>query len=314
MIRQYWPRTGKVVILILSVLAYGYIGHRLISFDHWNELAGHIQPGLPFIGFLSLLVLLWGLNLTCETKKWQKLMAPFIRLPFGKAWQQVMAGTTTAIGSPSRIAEMGGRMTLLPNGVRMHAAVMTTIGGMIQNLVIFAFGALTLLLSEKKYIHNLPFDYSLLLGGAIILILVVIVTGYFFSEKIRYYFRLLKNLKGSMLLQAFGWTMFRYVIFVVQLYVWMHLFGLNIQIEQFIVLAALYFFAITLIPSHVLVDMGIRGSVAIFLFSSAQIDTPLIIAATFCLWVSNVVFPTVVGSYILIRQKVIKQGVMKKES
>ncbi len=312
--RQLWSQTGKVIILLLSMLAYGYIGHRLLNFKHWDELSQSVQPDTSTLYLVSLIVILWFLNLAFETKKWQTLMATFIRLPFTKAWQQVMAGTTTAVGSPSRIAEMGGRMALLPKELRINAAVMTTVSGILQNFVIFTVGIASFALSGKNEPINLPYNYTLISVALVILTTATIIITYYFSDKIRYYLHFLKKLNTLTVVKAGGWTLSRYLVYLVQLYVWMQLFGTHLDIEEYIGLSTLYFFMITLIPSHVLIDMGIRGSVAMFLFSSAKVDTPLILASTFCLWLSNVMLPTLIGSIILIRQKVLKQRVIKKEA
>ncbi|WP_439182056.1 hypothetical protein [Carboxylicivirga taeanensis] len=311
---QLWSLTGKILIILLSLMAYAYIGDKLWHFNHWHQLISSLQFSTHTLGLVLLLVLLWGLNLFCETRKWQMLMRPFTHLSLVDAWHQVMAGTTTAVGSPARIAEMGGRMALLSKHLRMKAAIMTTIGGSFQSLVILSVGVTTMLFFKRagNYVQ-IPSTYHTFIITGIVIILIALTASYYLSRTVRYYFRVITHIKKNSLLIALGWTTARYIIFLVQLYTWFWLFGHPIHCKAFMHLATLYFFVITIIPSHIMTDMGIRGSTALFLFSSLQISTPVIIAATFCLWASNVVLPTIIGSYILIRQKVLKQVVMKKE-
>ncbi len=311
--RPLWRLTGKAIIIILSLIAYGYIGHKLWHFTHWGQLFSSIQLSKTTVGLACLLPVLWWINLISETKKWQVLMAPFTKLSIRRAWQQVMAGTTTAVGSPSRIAEMGGRMALLPSELRVNAAIMTTLGGLLQNTVIILGGILTLLINGETAQLNLPLSYSFITIISLVLLLSVGTIAYAYSEKLRFYLRSLKNIQTTTLLNALIWTVIRYTIYIIQLYAWMRLFGLHLTPAEYLTLAPLYFLIITIIPSHVLIDLGIRGSVAIYLFSTLDIESPLILAATFCLWLSNVMLPTFIGSYVLIRQTMIKQAVIKKE-
>lgn len=312
--RPLWRLTGKAIIIILSLIAYGYIGHKLWHFTHWGQLFSSIQLSKSTISLAFILPVLWWINLISETKKWQVLMAPFTKLSIRRAWQQVMAGTTTAVGSPSRIAEMGGRMALLPSELRVNTAIMTTLGGLLQNTVIILGGILTLLINGETAQLNLPLSYSFITIISLVLLLSIGTIAYVYSEKLRFYLRSLKNIQTTTLLNALIWTVIRYTIYIIQLYAWMRLFGLRLTPAEYLALAPLYFLIITIIPSHVLIDLGIRGSVAIYLFSTLDIESPLILAATFCLWLSNVMLPTFIGSYVLIRQTMIKQAVIKKEA
>ncbi|MBR8538247.1 hypothetical protein KDU71_21930 [Carboxylicivirga sediminis] len=312
--RQLWPQTGKAIILILSLLAYGFIGYKLWHFTHWKALVNSVQLSGDTLILCVLLLALWFLNLLCETKKWQVLMAPFKSLSLKESWQQVMAGTTTAVGSPARIAEMGGRMALLPAEQRTHAAIITTVGGLFQNTVILLSGAFTFLFnSEITDRLNLPLHHILVALVCIALFTTLLILAAICHKKLRFYLRIIQNIPINTLLKALFWTSMRYLIYIIQLYSWLWLYGLQYSTGDFVALATIYFLSITIIPSHILIDMGIRGSVAIFLFSSADVDTPLVLAAIFSLWISNVVIPTLFGSYVLIRQKLIKQAVMQKE-
>ncbi|MCG8580885.1 MAG: hypothetical protein MI866_13270 [Bacteroidales bacterium] len=314
--KRYWQQIAKALLLLCSVLAYGYIIRKLVNFEHWEILLSSFKFSGNTLLFITLLTLLWLLNLGFETKKWQALMHPFVLLSFKDAWQQVMAGTTTAVGSPARIAEMGGRMAILPRHHRLNAAIMTSIGGIIQSFIIFFCGILALLfnpgLAEQL---NFPFDFfEILFGITGIVSLLLIAIRFIFPHKFKYYFRIILRTDKRALLKSLFWTSLRYLTFIIQFYFWLHLWGLSSEIAGFIALSAIYFFVITIIPSHILVDMGIRGSIAILLFTPIFSNTPLILAAAFCLWCTNVIIPTLIGSYILVRQKLIKQRVMEKET
>ncbi|WP_430814306.1 hypothetical protein [Carboxylicivirga sp. RSCT41] len=314
--KRYWQPIAKAFIILCSVLAYGYIIRKLVNFEHWHTLSTSFKLSGSTIVIIFLLVLLWFMNLSFEAKKWQVLMQAFIRLRFKDAWCQIMAGTTTAVGSPARIAEMGGRMALLPKQQRLNAAIMTSIGGIFQNLVIISAGVISLVFSpDVSKLLKLPLElgelvlFLLGISGLITLGLRIV-----FPQKFRYYFRIFVSTKRIIVLKSLFWTCLRYLTYITQLYFWLNLWGLNSGISEYLALASTYFFMITIIPSHILVDMGIRGSIAIFLFTPFFTSSPLILAATFCLWLSNVIIPTLLGSYILVQQKLLKQLVKQKET
>ncbi|MBK3516647.1 lysylphosphatidylglycerol synthase transmembrane domain-containing protein [Carboxylicivirga marina] len=314
--KRYWPLISKALLLAFAILAYAYIIHKLVYFDYWPALFRSISLTTQAIGLAAILLSLWFINLFCEAKKWQALMHPFYRIKFINAWQQVMAGTTTALGSPARLAEMGGRMALLPKKYRANAAIMTILGGFIQNLIIITFGVFALLLIPDSIIDINISGYYYWLATGLIALAILSTYGiiYFYADKIRYYLKVIKNTSRSTLIKSTLWTTLRYSVYHLQLFFWLYFFGVQISTSDFILLAMLYFLMISVIPSHILIDMGIRGSVALFLFSSASNHTPNILMATFCMWMSNVILPTLIGSYTLIRQKLLKQRVMQKET
>ena len=74
---------------------------------------------------------------------------------------------------------------------------------------------------------------------------------------------------------------------------------MDILFNEFIMHAPIYFFFITLIPSFFLADIGIRGSVSLFVFAQFEAQMPLILLAIFFLWFINVVVPALLGTIVL---------------
>ncbi|TRX71266.1 hypothetical protein [Carboxylicivirga sp. M1479] len=311
---RHWQQIAKYLILLLFISAYGYILNRLLQYEHWNEVLIQFKQSSQKPFYLGTLILLWCLNIVLESKKWQSLMMPFTHLSFTSALQQVLAGNTTAVGSPGRIAEMGGRMLLLPKALRVHAAMMTTVGGILQNIVIIT-GGIFGFFHVTNIKHSTVLPLSIPISAVILLLLLVsLLVWKWAPDKVRYYIKTLRNIRLKNIFTSLFWTITRYLVFIAQLYAWFQFCGLNISITIFLPLSVSYFFLITLVPSHILIDMGIRGGVAIFLFSNIITNTPLIVMATFFMWLSNVMIPTLLGSIIIIRQKLIKQAVIQKES
>jgi len=260
-------------------------------------------------------LLLWFLNILCEAKKWQSLIKPFISITIRAAFQQVFAGTTTGVGSPGRIAEMGGRMALLPKMYRTDAAIMTTIGGFIQSSIIFGVGLLALFLMPIANVFYFNTElYVGVLAGLILIILLALAAVWRYSAKARYYLRRAISVGTTAIGKAYFWTLLRYLIYNMQLLTWMHLMGVEIDNSLWLGLSCLYFFFVSIVPSHIIIDMGIRGSVALFLFLMITDNTIAVLSAIFAMWMTNVIIPTLIGSVVLIKQKPIKEALTQKET
>jgi hypothetical protein len=59
----------------------------------------------------------------------------------------------------------------------------------------------------------------------------------------------------------------------------------------------------SIVPSIHLMDVAIKGSVAVYLFSLLGIESWKIIAITSLMWLYNLVLPVLVGSYFVLRFK-----------
>ena len=59
----------------------------------------------------------------------------------------------------------------------------------------------------------------------------------------------------------------------------------------------------SIVPSIHLMDVAIKGSVAVYLFSLLGVESWKIIAITSLMWIFNLVLPVLVGSYFVLRFK-----------
>ena len=64
----------------------------------------------------------------------------------------------------------------------------------------------------------------------------------------------------------------------------------------------MYFLA-SILPSIHLMDVAIKGSVALFLFSKLGVEDWKILTITSLMWFFNLVLPVILGSYFVMRFK-----------
>jgi hypothetical protein len=101
----------------------------------------------------------------------------------------------------------------------------------------------------------------------------------------------------------------RYLVFSFQFYLLLRLFGVIIPLPVCLGLIALIYFIMAVVPTITLAEIGIRGSVALYVFdlyfaSSGGTAPSLqlsIFAASTLLWIINVGFPALTGTLFLYR-------------
>jgi hypothetical protein len=92
----------------------------------------------------------------------------------------------------------------------------------------------------------------------------------------------------------------RYLVFASQ-FVGM-LWWLEVQVPLAVVVAAItvIYLVSTLIPTMLLTELGVRGSVAVGILAPLGGDAALVLLATFSVWAINLVLPALAGSVILL--------------
>lgn len=300
--------------LIVFVASYSYIGYKLYEF---------VQKGNSFAWSEASLILILPvfffmiLNWSAEALKWRFLVSGIEKVAFIKAFMAVLSGITISIFTPNRIGEFGGRIMVLKSENRKSAIGSTLVGSYAQAMVTIIFGLmayaiLVLYFPEKLGFVNILSTWSIWL---VFSASVVFMWFYFRMDLVaklseRFHFRWsshirdLKTQSKGMLLSVLILSMVRYCIFTTQFFILLQMFGVGIGFaEAFTGIALSYFFAF-FIPKFMLVEVGVRGSVALFalgLFTNNEVG---ILSAVFVLWVVNLVIPSIAGSIIWSKMKI----------
>ena len=94
-----------------------------------------------------------------------------------------------------------------------------------------------------------------------------------------------------MLLYSVG----RYIIFTAQFFILLNLFSVEVSYINSMILTSTMLFVISIIPTIAITEIGIRGSVALYLFTLVSNNSIGILSATLCLWIINLVLPALIG-------------------
>ena len=82
------------------------------------------------------------------------------------------------------------------------------------------------------------------------------------------------------------------------------MFDVNITYADAIVLIMIMLFVVSIIPTIAITEIGIRGLVAISLFSLVAVGQEVeIFSATFIMWVINLLLPALIGTIFIFTLK-----------
>ncbi|NPA37366.1 MAG: hypothetical protein GXO47_11010 [Chlorobi bacterium] len=300
----------RSVYFVIALAAFFYIVFRLIKYENWGTSFGFIDKNR--IWLLIIQLLLWGINLFFESLKWYMLIRPFSHTTsLGSSVKMVLSGFTTGSITPGKIGEPGGKILLLSTENRASGVLASVYGSFLTNVAILliALSVLPIVISKdilrfQDKLNNYQLYYF---AGGIFIVFVSFAALYFTFK----YFKLkvkntrwevsekfFMNLRPSRTIPLFLITLARVITFNIQLYLWFLIFGQ--QGTDIVLLIPVYFAVITLFPSFFLVDLGIRGSAAVFIFGMIITNIPVILSVIFFLWLLNVAVPSLLGSVFII--------------
>ena len=291
--------------ILLLVCSYGFIAWKLIGFE--ADFDGYFLNILDSPIFLLVLILS-VFNILAEAVKWQMLISYIKPVSLQKSVGMVLAGFTSGIFTPSKLGEPVGRVMSLPKEDWAKATLLNYFSGFLQNVVLLLMGFvfIGIMQQDGENIFRSVFYYSLLL--LVFCLCMAVFIGVYKNriwQRVQH-FRILNKLLGIgtvlkeikplvhgklMLL-----SLVRYILYCSQLILLLMIFTQNNHYSEFVLLAPIYFMCITMVPSFVLADLGVRNSVGILLFSTIQVDEVAVVLSVSLLYVINQIVPALLGS------------------
>lgn len=316
---------------VIILVTYGFIYRQVFRLRKPDEIIIMMEAAVDQKDQLILMILVsvlmlinWGL----ESMKWKLLISKIERVSFLKSFEAVLTGVSVSLFTPNRTGDYLGRVFILDKGNHIEGILITIIGSFAQLVITLCVGLFSLLAFLDHYM--LPYEhYEYLVNGLIFLVpasVFIILLIYFklglLSDFFRRYFPShwpkLPEYAGVFARYSSGelfWniilSLFRYIIFSTQFLLLLKLFGAGVPAaEGFILVAVIYLF-MTVVPTVALVDLGIRGSVSLYILGlyfsryGPEIENPefAILAATTSLWLINLIVPAILGTFFVFKLK-----------
>lgn len=314
---KYYP---FVIQLAISLLALVYVFYKVLLFHDWSFFFGQLL--INRWGFLLILLLqfvLSAINLSIEAVKWQMLTSVLDAQKFSNAFRQIIRGVQLGMLTPARAGEPLGKALLFTKGKRTQALLLSAAGSMMQNIVIVFTGIVSSLFLFNYGMLDSSMFFSiqkgiLQYGFLIPLFGLFVVLGLYrllkfvwvnpIIKRISFHLQIYRKLGYDLICKLFIVTFLRFLVFSFQLWLVLDFFEIFLLPVQYW-LVPLYFTIITFIPTIALADLGIRTSIALFVFGIASTNTIAIITSVFVIWLFNLALPSLMGIFLLRGKKLI---------
>ncbi len=254
-------------------------------------------PPLPFLLFFFLFSLA---NWFLEIKRWQYLATPVRSLSFYNAFRQSLISFSLSLLTPNRIGEFGAKSLFYSKEKQKKIMLLSASGSMIQMFVTLLMGTIGLffLFFSKPLLFNKIIFQTGHNSKRFLFLIVLSILLFFLLH--RYKNKVKTTLSTCPCTFVFIFSIGRYFVFSVQfLFIWFFLHHYTIGLLLFPAISIMYLIS-SLVPVLSLVDWAIKGSVALWIFSSLDIPSDKIILVTSLMWIMNFFIPFLIGIALFI--------------
>lgn len=331
MARTKIQKTYNLLIQVtILVLTYYFIYDKVFRDTDLQKVFLAVKENLHSAEFLNMAVLILGMmaaNWAIEAFKWKYMIGKIEKIGFFRSFYAVLAGVAVSSFTPNRIGEYFGRVFVLEKASRVEGTLITILGSMSQLLVTLLTGSAALLV----FIPSWPlvagwlqgYLYYILTGALILLNLMAL--GLFLNvsflsnlkekmlrtrfQKIRRFFRVFAFYHSRELMLVLGMSVLRYLVFASQFYLLLKLFSVPVSYPDALMVISVIYLVMAVIPTILITELGIRGSVSIYFFGILMTGFPEgasllnfgVFAASTLLWLINVGMPAILGSFFVFR-------------
>jgi hypothetical protein len=265
------------------------------------------------MAIMGLVVLLMFVNWGVEALKWKKLIAKAEQISVWKAIESVFCGLTWAVFTPNRIGEYGGRVFFLSPRRRITGVLAMAVGNVGQMVLTNVFGAACLCIFLHRFV---PIDailfYAIVSFSWIFCLFLIVfyfnirwVNGLLLSlrwtRKYKKFYSILARYRKKELLDILLYGLARYAVFSTQYFIVFHWLIPGISALNIVMMVCILFFVQSVLPSLDLLDIGIRSATASYFFGFVTDQDVAVIACTASIWLINIIFPAILGSYFVFK-------------
>lgn len=270
---------------------------------------------------LAVVMLLMPFNWLIETLKWQPFLRQYDSISLKRAFYAVLAGISFALFTPNRVGEYAGRLLYVAPENHWKSLIINAVGGIAQYLVLLTGGVLGGLWFAA---HFLQWDQSDIQTITVFAALALAVLYYIFfnirrivpiARRLPWLRRLKPYLRDVVLLEQFRrrdlllvlfWSAARYLIYSTQYVLLLHFFSIQTGFWGAYAGVATIYLLQTIVPLPAIAGLLVRGNLAVFVWGFFGGNELSSLAATFVLWIINLILPALVGTFSLFHVSITK--------
>jgi hypothetical protein len=263
------------------------------------------------IGILIVLGIGMLINWGVEALKWKLVVQKAAEVSFTQAYKAVLVGNTYGIFTPNRVGEIIGRVFFIKSYNKSRIGLLTLAGSASMTMG----GMVIACLSLHYFLEDSSLKIFYLAGAWLGLSLIFYaylnmynilkrIVRFKWWKKYADYASTLKLLSIFDLIAYVFLSIFRYSIFVIQYYIFLQFFVADISIPGVASNMSLIFFIQSFVPTPVVIELGIRGNLAVlFLADLVNGNTLLITSVAYMIWFINMLVPALIGYIFVLRKK-----------
>lgn len=311
-------------------MALSYIFYRIYNLPQGQlgAFANSVLAGKGVVYTAAALLLLMVINWGIESVKWRMLIRQSEEISMGKAYQAVLGGLAVSVFTPNRVGEFIGRVFILQKTDPVKAILLTLVGSFSQLLVTVVAGTAAYVVFAPKYLSLMLFDSTWLVSGisiAMALLSLFMIFIFFnipvlhrisillpekYSERIKNSIDAIAGCSKQLLLKTVLLSALRYLVFSTQFFMAIRLMGLHFTAQECLLAIPVLYLMLMAIPTVALTEIGVRGSVSVFIFGLMAGPRGLdssgmlaIISASTLIWFLNIAVPSLAGVLVVFRLK-----------
>ena len=308
----------KSIIIIVSI--YFLIDQLFMKQDIKDVYVSFFKVVDTNDALILFLITLFAMpiNWSLEAIKWKYLLKDTEYITFSTALKAIFSGATISAVTPNRTGDYLARVFVLKKTGFWQGVLITLIGSYAQIIVTLLMGGLAFFalfipkLIEIKILPNstlfyLEILFFIVLAIALLLYYRISILTSIIPKKwrrVRIIVYIFKRFKFKDLSVVLALSLTRYLLYSFQFYLILLAVGFkDLSIIHGMALISSIFLLNMLRPSIALLEIGIRGSVAIFIFGlyygnavNYQND---VFAASSIIWIINIVLPAIIGLFFI---------------
>ncbi len=281
--KQYLPLLLKILVfagctavLVFKFQDSEYNWHRI--FEELASLPWFILPLLMCMSLASWLV---------ESMKWQFLVGDFYRLRFRESVLQNLTSQAASFITPLRSGEFVAKALYFPKSLRKQVTQRVFMGNFCQMMVTVIIGIIGLFVYERELIDD-TWKY---VGLMISIGLLIYVAYSWIRKKVG-----LNAVSSDLWLKTLVFSVLRYLIFSSNWFIVLSVLNYDQSILMVLSCISVWYLSISLIPLIQLLDLPVRILAVMTIFPG---EMEIVLLATTLIWVTNTVFPTILGCTLL---------------
>lgn len=310
--------THKKILSIVLKISIGLACFLIIYFRLKNDftptnlalLADSVFSGNGIFTLLICIFLI-PLNWGIESYKWKIITSPVEVISFFNASRSVYSGVCLGNLAPGRATEFIAKIIFFKPENRPQITVLHFVNGMFQLSITYIIGFVALAYKMKSFGDAYVWIAYTAISTAVLVIIIFIICLVKIERVLNFITQRISKQKQIavaaykftkiQLLQLFGLSAIRYVVFFIQMVLLIKLFAGNFDATIGFGIA-LYFLITTTIPMISFLEAAIRAAVALVVFKGAGISNAGLALASISVWLLNIILPSILGYIILLKQ------------